>query len=236
MSHSAILGKGQKQKNFFDPNIAPLTKSKLRLPGGQPGQGSYYYSLGVQSTVPFVSLEGGGDSEKIFSWGELIEVEEGQQVTVTNSSFMFGDIEIISGLNYASKPERITVGVPIIGDITVPGTLIRSAFPADTRRCRRAYVAMSLSTDDPILFGIRGLNVKHSLNFSLDGTLIPAPQYIRVITLPGATAIGVLPLGFGDTSNDLLPMSLLDKSEFSFVVPENPPTINYPLFTYILEY
>jgi hypothetical protein len=237
MSNSPILGIGQKQQNYFAPAIEPLTQSNLRLPGGGPGQGSYYYSLGVQSTVPFVTLEGGGSSQKDFSWGELIEVKEGQQVTIKNSSFMKGDIEVVSGLDYGAKPERISVGVDIVGDPLTPGALIRPLFPADTRRCRQAYLLMSLTTGaDPLTIAIRGFNKKHSVTASIDGTPIPAPQYVTTFIIPPATVAGQFPLGYGQGLIPGTVMGLFDIAEFAFSIPASIPTINYPLFMYVMEY
>jgi hypothetical protein len=236
---STILGKGQKQQNYFQPAVPPLSNTTLRLPGGDPGMGPNYYSLGIQSTVPFVTLEGGGSSQKEFSWGELIEVKEGQQVTVKNSSYMKGDVEIVSGLNYSAKPERISVAVEMLGDPLVPGTQFRAAFPADTRRCRKAYFVCDVDVNaDPLVIAIRGLNKKHSVTSEIDGTTFPVPAYFTGLTIAPNTTIGQIPLGFG-LAGGLIPnspMALFDTAEFSLIVPAIPFTINFPMFMYVLEY
>jgi len=237
MSNSPILGNGQNQANYFDPAIPPLSNSGLMLSGGQPGQGSFYYSLGIQSTVPFVTLEGGGSSQKDFSWGELIEVKEGQQVTVKNSSYMKGDVEIVSGLDYGAKPERISVAVDIVGDPLIPGEILTPSFPADTRRCRQAYLLISMTVGAAAMnVAIRGFNKKHSVTTGIDGTVIPVSQYITTYQYAPATALGQIPLGYGQGLIPGTVMGLFDATEFAIEIPASLPTINYPIFMYVMEY
>jgi hypothetical protein len=231
---SQLLGSGQSQANYFAPAVPGGQDSDLRLLGGQPGQGPFYYSLGVQSTVPFVRLKGGGNVGKVFSWGELIEVPEGQQVTVQNASYMTGDIDILSGLDFAAKPERISVGVPV----TTVGGAVTPAFPADTRRCRNAYLYTQwVSGADPITFTFVGKPRRHSFTTTLDA--ISLPTYIQTFLVPPLTAFGQMPLGFG---NSLIPdsaMALTDQVTWSAVFtvgPGGPTPGATPFFMYSLEY
>src|SRR5258706_5191563 len=126
------ITKMQSQSNFFEAQVPPLQFAKsITLPGGK-------YSLGADSTIPFISLQGGGSSQKVFTWGELIEVPAGQKIQVKNESFMVGDIQINSGLDYANKPGKISLPVETNTDVGAFFTTITPRFPADTRLCRRA--------------------------------------------------------------------------------------------------
>jgi hypothetical protein len=136
----------QPQQLYIAENVEAQTESKLRLPGGT--KESRWYSLGSQSTVPFVQFIGGGAVQKIFTWGEMIEVPPNQEVLVRNASLMRGDIIIVSGKDPVARPRRITVPVTMLDATggTGPWTdfsvenLITTEFPCDTRNCHEAYL------------------------------------------------------------------------------------------------
>lgn len=224
------------QGNFFAPSVPPLGLTDLRL---SPGK----YSLGVDSTIPFISLQGGGSSQKIISWGEMIEIPEGQTVTVKNESFMQGDIQINSGWDFAAKPERISVPVTVedFVEVTEEGTLygIQSTFPADTRRCRRGYLAAQFYTGAANQFTVRfrGKPQKHSYPGTDSAT--NEKTYTEIVVFPGATVGGIIPMGFSSnrSGSGLEPMAFTDQVSFAMyrLGIANEPIVN-DLFFYILEY
>lgn len=238
----------QPKSNYFQANINPLSLSNLQLPGGKSE--SFFYCLGIDSTVPFVSLQGGGVSQKIFTWGEMIEVPPGQTVTVKNESFMRGDIQINSGHDFSAKPERISVplriksvvGSPAEPDVS-PGSQI-SEFPADTRRCRRAFVACNLTTVAALAqhsIVIFGKAIKHSFP-GVDTTLVGGYyNYQTRLSYGASSLISEIPLGFAgdDGSNPNTPMALTDQADF-ILLGGVPPLLRVNLvsnlFMYILEY
>ncbi len=240
-----LAPRSQPKNNFFISAVPPLSNSELKLPGGNDEP--FYYCLGVDSTVPFVSLQGGGASQKIFSWGEMIEVQPKQTVTVKNESFMLGDISINSGHDYAAKPERISLPVDIdIVDFDNGGGLtfrtITPKFPADTRRCRRGYLKFQIITGAAfidILF--IGKPVKHS--FPAVDSITGQQDYFNVFSIPPNTASGEAPMGYGSVNNILTPMAFTDQVTFQMffeIADANdpgfvPPFVN-TLMMYCLEY
>ncbi len=179
----------QPKNTFFAGNVKPGEDSNLHLSGG--ASEPYYYSLGNQSTVPFVKFQGSGGTQKTFTWGELIEVKAREQVQVFNASYMPGDIQIQSGHDYCNAPARISVpieaatgdNVPFDTYLTAqpdgsylyrfpPGTIINPVYPCDTRRCKRAYLSVDwwtglqpfVNTDDVFanLVDIIGQNQQHT--------------------------------------------------------------------------
>ena len=144
----------QPQNLYIAENVDAQTESKLRLPGGK--NESRWYSLGSQSTVPFVQFLGGGAVQKIFTWGEMVEVPPNQEVLVKNASLMRGDIIIVSGQDFAAKPRRITVPVTMFDangntgpwdDFSVANVIVPE-FPCDTRNCHEAYLDIILLGGD----------------------------------------------------------------------------------------
>lgn len=232
----------QPRNNFFQAAIPPLSNSEIKLPGGrnQP----FYYSLGVDSTVPFVSLQGGGASQKVFSWGEMIEVLPGQTVIVKNESYMLGDIQINSGHDYAAKPERISLPVDV--DITeepiFSGAIrtYRPKFPADTRRCRRGYLKYQIETRlNQIDINFVGKPMKHS--FPAVDLVTGQQTYTQTYSIIPFSLDGEAPMGYGSNDNLLTPMAFTDQVTWSLSTliftpdPDFDPFIN-TLFMYVLEY
>lgn len=235
-----IINQLQPKGSFFAPAVPPLSVSSITLPGG-PGPEPYYYSLGVDSTIPFVSLKGGGTTEKVISWGEMIEVLPGQTVTVKNESFMKGDIQINSGHDFAAKPERISVPVDVVGPEPDPNLLgitrLYSVFPADTRRCRRAYLKFQCQAgNDAVSIQVLGKPQKHS--FPGIDIFTGQHTYTEIWAIPALTTAGSVPLGFGGVgSNTLEPMGLTDTAGFTLTyLTLSPPLFLNTLFFYTLEY
>jgi hypothetical protein len=218
----------QMQTTFIAENTQPQTESKLTLPGGQTE--SFWYTLGSQSTVPFVQLVGGGMAQKIFTWGELIEVPPGQKVIVKNASLMRGDIIIESGKDYAAKPRRITIPVAILddnGDTSDEwdadgGYFVE--FPCDARNAHQAFFDVVIETGNDAGSFV-DIFVFHS-------------QFIHTYTspvIPNFFAIGLDGFTYGVVQNSLLtrmplgldhqyphdsaqPMSMLDQIDVLMVI------------------
>lgn len=231
----------QPRNNFFQAAVPPLSNSEMKLPGGRSKP--FYYCLGVDSTVPFVSLQGGGASQKIFSWGEMIEVLPGQTVIVKNESYMLGDIQINSGHDYAAKPERISLPVDIIqfqelGPFPITLFFTEPKFPADTRRCRRAYLKYQIETQAAqVDITFTGKPIKHS--FPAVDSITGIQTYTQNYTIPPFTLDGEAPMGYGSNSEILTPMGFTDQVTWQIVYAGGgaivPPFIN-TLFMYVLEY
>ncbi len=226
----------QPKSDYFISNVAYLTKTNLKLAGGTHGQGPFYYSLGSQSTCPFISLVGGGMTQKIFTWGEMIQVEEGQQVTVKSETFHQGDIEIVSGHDYANQPQRITV--PVDTDFTGgAGGGIVPRWSADTRRCRKAYLHFQMITAALPGGGVTtiftGIAEKHSFNTRQDAGL--ENRYSTTIISGAASLVGQLPMGFGFSLVPNSPMALMDRTTFQIIFGADPPALS-GVFMYSMEY
>lgn len=191
----------QVQQTFFASQVEPDAVSTINLSGGRTIP--YYFSLGINSTVPFVQLESGGGAKKEFSWGETVEVPPGQLLTVRNVSYMSGDIQIQSGKDYAPTPTRIqkyiTLGDPTFNE--TPGIgFLRSTMFVDLRRARRAFLAFSTNPSgvidlaDPVLLSVAHYNKQHSTespDFYFDNAI-----FVTSYTIPPFTAPGILPIGY----------------------------------------
>jgi hypothetical protein len=248
LNHS-ISGIGKREvqpkNNFFQSAIPPLSNSQIKLPGGKTEP--YYYCLGVDSTVPFVSLQGGGASQKVFTWGEMIEVLPGQTVIVRNESYMLGDIQINSGHDFAAKPERISlpVDVDIVDSAGIFGSTIRTItpkFPADTRRCRRGYLKYQIQAQTFSLgLVFTGKPIKHS--FPAIDSATGQQTYTQVYNIPPFTLDGEAPMGYGSNDNLLTPMGFTDQTSWNLsfltalpLLPTFVPPFVNTLFMYVLEY
>lgn len=128
------------------------------------------YSLGTRSTVPYVRLKGTAGFSKIASWGELIEVPEGEQATVENASHHPGDIFLNQGEEPGAMPSRITIGCPMQrNDELPPDDPNRVDYPlgrtaaywVDARRARRVWYVTNALAADPggSIIGRQGQNV-----------------------------------------------------------------------------
>jgi len=226
----------QTQGNFFEANIPPLAMSGLKLPQGK-------YSLGVDSTIPFISLNGGGASQKIFTWGEMIEVQEGQTVRVKNESFMRGDIQLNTGHDYAAIPPKISLPV-LIENLPGAGpfgtTVVRGVFPADTRPCRRAYLRCQLQTQVNLIQEIVFLGKPQKHSYPATAIITGQNGYSKVIALVANTVYSEFSMGFGSDADQLTPMALTDQVSFELIFaptsgPNVAPSFNN-VFFYVLEY
>lgn len=232
------LNKRQPLNNYFQAGVAPLFKSNIILPGGNTEP--FYYSLGVDSTIPFVSLQGGGAAQKVFSWGEMIEVLPGQTVTVKNESYMQGDIQVNSGHDFGAKPERISLPVTSqTRTFTVLGvsfTEISSKFPADTRRCRRGYLKYQIETGaQSLAIEFTGKPQKHS--FPAVDSVTGLQTYTQTFVIPAVTFSGSAPMGYGSFLNTLEPMAFTDQVHWKIIYPTlSAPAFINSLFFYCLEY
>lgn len=213
----------QPYSSFQELNVPKQKTTNLKLSGGESIP--YIYSLGVNSTVPYVQLLGSRGGQKLFTWGEQIIVPPREFVTVKNASYHPGDIFIQSGWDPAAKPERVTVPVKLLLDNSNPDEAFWFLYPehgVDTRRCRRAYVAGF--TQVGILLGVEwhwdAMGIAHQRShvtdptFSFEGGNARA-RYTTRITIPPNTSMPLMPLGeraqFGDTIH-----SLLDEATFAW--------------------
>lgn len=223
----------QPQSQFFLPAVRPGETTRARLAGGK-------YCLGTESTVPYVSLEGSGISQKVISWGEMVEVPKEQMVTIKNESFHQGDIAINSGWDYATRPGKITVPFQLLADGTIIDPLAIPAFPftatpefpLDCRLAKRAYVVAILNTDaDDLLFTVIGQAKKHS--FPVNAVF---NFYTNIVTLPAFSAIEPIPLGSAlqVTPAAALPMALTDTAEFTVDITD--AALFSPIWFYVVEY
>lgn len=216
--------------------VNPSAISNQRLSTG-------VYSLSSRSNVPYVKLEG-QNMNKIFSWGEIVEVGPGQQVTVKNASYHAGDIIINGGCDYDNRPARITVPVSWTND----ATLFTPNYPCDVRMARRAYMCISARTAAAasVLVERYGARLDGSHNTA---SQVNAPRvgtgYDEALIIPAGTDLGLLSLGhfapiIGDDSR---PHCLLDVAYIGFfditnlVVYTNAPgQPTTPNTYYVIEY
>lgn len=181
------------------------------------------YSLSSRSNVPYVTLVGSGGFQKTFSWGEIVQVPEGESCQVKNSSFHAGDIYINAGCDYDVRPARITVPVPLVVDQNIAGNIgIGTLYPVDARMGRRAYFIGNLEknavgTGNVLIMGQR---FDGSHNTANELAPIPGAGYLEFQTIPLNTIVGPVPLGkraqYG--SNDSIPHALLTTARVLFLV------------------
>ena len=230
----------QPKSTFFAPAVKPLANSNIKLPGGKDKP--YYYCLGADSTIPFISMQGGGAAQKVVTWGEMIEVLPGQTVTVKNESYMEGDISVNSGHDFAAKPARISLPVnttqqlvPTFGGVLV---LLSSTFPADTRTCRRGYLKFQIETAiTPVQIRFTGKPQKHS--FIGTDLITGLKTYTQEFISPAFTQAGSAPMGYGAQNGlgNLEPMAFTDQVSWQLVYGQvTPPVFINSLFFYVLEY
>lgn len=194
----------QVQQTFFASRVEPNAVSTIKLSGGKTIP--YYFSLGINSTVPFVQLESAGGANKELSWGETIEVPPGQLVGVRNVSYMAGDIQIQSGKDYAPTPPRLQKFLRTwteFPDLAPPAsTVFRSDELVDLRRARRAYftmdyVASTLGNTIVLLFS--HTNKQHSSDYPYANGI----NFDTVYNIPPGTAMGLIPIGYQMSSMDV---------------------------------
>lgn len=209
---SSQVVKGEKEEfqplqTFWHKNAKPGQVTSINLSGG--AKKSFYFSLGVNSTVPFVRLEGVGSTQKEFSWGETVEIPPGVTVNVRNSSKHAGDIEIQSGTDYAVPP---SISFPVtFPRLASPNffdpALAYLSSPIDTKRARRGWMYFGTGIDGGAVPPI-GINVSISILGYYDvHTSGPNTQPVNIPQIPPATwasgftwpagsTMGAIPLGF----------------------------------------
>jgi hypothetical protein len=194
----------QPLQTFIAQNVQPDAVATIQLSGGKSKP--YYFSLGINSTVPFVQLEAAGGTQKRFSWGETVEVPPGQTVSVRNVSYMAGDIEIQSGREYAPTPKRIQKNVTFLNlpDEAAPGFLaLASQVTVDLRRAIRAYAVWDYDAAlllDIMEIGFFHFNRLHTQETNQSGFFSMFQVLWEISPL---TAMGMLPVGYG--SNHMPP-------------------------------
>lgn len=200
--------------------------------------GPGYYSLSTLSTCPYASFIGLAGKEKIFSWGEIVHIPPGAAVRLKNASFHAGDVVVNSGRDFSTVPSRVTVPVRVkITSIDEETDAVEPVYPADTRRCRRAYVAVDLTTGA----AARTITFFSSIGPSKGGRShnsetdeVGIAGYGTSVVIPPNTTAGVFPMGFlAETGPQTLPHALLDFTAFVF---SKAPGASVKNVYYILEY
>lgn len=202
--------------------VGPNQKSNQQISSGT-------YSLSSRANVPYVTLVGSGGFTKTFSWGEIVQVPEGESCTVQNSSAHGGDIFLNAGCDYDNRPARITVPVPvvnpfsiIVGGVTVV-TGIGALYPVDVRMARRAYLVPSMTKTAAGAGNVAviGQRFDGSHNTANELAPIPGAGYLELHTIPLSTVVGLIPLGkravYG--SLDSAPHTLLTTAQVVFLIP-----------------
>jgi len=213
----------------FSEFVASKVKPGETAKGMNLGPG--FYSLSVRSNIPFIKLRGADRSQKTFSWGETIAVQEGKNVTVFNASYHTGDIFINGGQDWPTVPGRVTVPVPLT--FVADGTsFIVSAPPVDARRARSVWLTTSLASTN-VATTRKGVRVVGSHDTGNQGV---GSQWVDAAPVVFANTT-YIPMGFrADTT--VRPMANLDTVELvSMVVPaDDVPDTNAVLAYYTLEY
>jgi hypothetical protein len=239
----------QPMNTFFHQNVAPLQKSSIILSGGEDRP--YFYSLGNQSTVPYVQLQGSGGTQKLFTWGETIEVLPGQNVQVQSASYMAGDIQIQSGRDIANRPARITTPIEVSPAVTTgvdgtygPSVVVTPLYPCDCRGARRAYLGCQFlsppTLDGSMTLQLIGINQQHSWPGSVSSQFTAiAPtgkKYFWLYEFVGNTTYTQIPLGFGaQTTSPNAPMTLADYVLWTWTIG-TAANLLLGSFFYTLEY
>lgn len=212
--------------------LKPNQVSSQRL---SPGS----YSLSARSNIPFARLIGKG-VDKIFTWGETVEVPPGMLCTVSNACFHAGDLFLNSGCDLDNRPAAITVPF-LLGNQTVFADLAGygSPYPVDVRMARKAYANVSLEkngvgTGVVSVFGQRFDGSHNTFNelFASLGT-----GFQSNTSVPLNTSVGPVPLGkniiYGTQTP--LPHTLLTVAWAVFVISEEWVVIDNNAY-YTVEY
>jgi len=199
------------EKNFgtyIFRNVQPQQKTGILSPG--------VYTLSTLSNVPYVSVIGRNGKEKLFSWNELIEIEDGA-VTVKNASFHPGDIVLNAGGDYAALPHRTSVTVELLTN--VGAGYIYPAFWVDTRRARAVYVAIDGSSGQtPLVFTKYGDSIVSTVSpVQPNGANLPYGHFVyqSAETIPANTQLEPFALGFASHGMDWRAQALLDRGFFT---------------------
>ncbi len=210
------------------------------LQPNEPASGSLstgIYSLSARSNVPFARLIGKG-IDKIFTWGETVEVPKGEICTVRNASFHAGDLFINSGCDLDNRPARITIPVPFTETTTFADSSWRTgSYPVDVRMARRAYLAIDASVDaeeDDFTLYITGqrLDGSHNTQDQIVPLGVTGAGYVESFTFIAGLPFGLIPLGkLSMIGDDTRPHTLLTIATIyipeTMVFPGTTPTAYY---------
>jgi len=201
------------------------------------------YSLSARSNVPFVRLIG-KTVDKTFTWGEIVEVPQGELCSISNASWHGGDIYINGGCDYDNRPARITVPVPYSLLEVDPGEFNWfPAYPADVRTAKRAYLMLdatsnAVATSFWVVQGKRfdgSHNTANQLTAANTGT-----GYEDFRTLAALSQFGLIPMGHGaPPGDDSRPHVLLTTAIVTFqdnIVIVNTPNPGLANAYYTMEY
>ena len=219
----------QPYSTFQAINIAPEAPTNLKLSGGKTIP--YIYSLGVNSTVPYIRLVGGSSSQKLFSWNEQIVVPPGELVTVANGSYHPGDIFLQSGYDPAAIPARVTVPVAMV---VGAGPVITPAFKLDVRRARRAFIGGFGPNNSNLTMFIFGESRQrsHAINQVTSDLASAVPSFTDSYSIAAGTAPGLIPLG-DNAQPGVSVHDLLDVAWFQYGAAAQT---NSGALHYVLEY
>lgn len=181
------------------------------------------WALSPRSTVPFARVEVPQYGGREMTWSQIIEVPEGSQGTVTNSSFHKGDVVFDgcgTGVGFVNvAPSCVTV--PAIFTTDAAGTQVYSN-SVDTRRARRCYLCARsyASPDGPLNFFVFYQALRRGDAFDPSGFAVSNGGILSYRTgIYGYKKM--VPLGFGSGENqepapgvnsipELRPMAFLD--------------------------
>lgn len=212
-------------------NFSEFVAAKVE-PGKQAkglNLGPGYYTLSVRGNVPFVKLVGADRSQKTFSWGETIAIQEQKNVTVFNASYHTGDIIINGGQDWATVPGRVTV--PVTPTFIDAGSNWNFAVPrVDTRRARTVWLMMGPGIVSPTTVNRKGVRIIGSHD---TGNQAVGAQWTDSFSANGS----YIPMGFL-ADNTVRPMSNLDTVEVTsmLVLKSEVPDPTKLLAYYTLEY
>lgn len=183
------------------------------------------WMLSPRSLLPYVTVNIPTIGGREFTWGQAIEIPEGAQGTVVNTSFHTGDAifdAIGTGQGTASL---LPAGIAIPAVFTQDASLaFYGTPPFDARRARRVYLCMGLSGYGP--GGPLPITVIH-LGIRRGTFLLPPPGGFAAanggLLADNITVAGykkMIPLGYGSDENrevgganslpELRPMCLFD--------------------------
>jgi hypothetical protein len=238
----------QSFNTFFAQNVKPFELTNIKISGPPVGSGlpPFLFSLGANSTVPFIRLQGSGVTQKEFTWGETIKIPEGVQVQVQSASYGVGDIQLQSGQDICNKPARITIPIelpePTFEGFYAPGDVIVPIYPCDVRLAKRAFVAAAWQTGDSGAGRVRvkGFSQQHSYAAAVRSAIQQVDptgkKYITDVVLATVTLYGMFPLGFNWSANDPeFPHTLLDYATFELHMDNGGFESPAQLF-YVVEY
>ncbi len=224
----------QPYSTFTALDVARDRETPIKLSGGETIP--YVYSLGINSTVPYVKLLGSSMGQKLFSWTEQIIVPAGEMVTVANGSYHPGDIWIQSGADPSALPARVSIPVGLVQTQVGKGLFQNvPTFGLDTRRARRAFVQGIPANSNAVEFINQGKSRLRS-HFVLPSppSEVRTPTFTTTVSVPPGVP-GLLALGKDARPGDGV-HALLDEARFIWDAAINFPDGESGAVYYVLEY